>query len=84
MLVQARDEDGAALSTEELREDLVGLIAAGHETTAAAIAWGAALLAHNPDVRERAAPRPARTTTPTSARWSRRCCGSAPRSRSRR
>ena len=54
MLVQARDEDGRALSTEDLRDDLIALIGAGHETTAAAIAWGAVLLAHNPDVRERA------------------------------
>jgi cytochrome P450 len=54
MLVRARDEDGRALSTEDLRNDLIALIAAGHETTAAAIAWGAVLLAHDPAVRERA------------------------------
>ena len=54
MLVQARDEDGEALSTEDLRDDLVALIGAGHETTAAAIAWGAALLVHDAPVRERA------------------------------
>jgi cytochrome P450 len=54
MLVQARDEDGKPLSTEDLRDDLLALIGAGHETTAAAIAWGAVLLAHNPDVRARA------------------------------
>lgn len=54
MLVTARDEEGRPLSTQDLRNDLLTLIAAGHETTAAAIAWGAALLAHDPDVRERA------------------------------
>ncbi len=54
MLVAARDEDGNALSTEDLRDDLITLIGAGHETTAAAIAWGAVLLAHTPDVLERA------------------------------
>ena len=54
LLIQARDEEGRALTSEELRDDLLTLIAAGHETTAAAIAWGAALLAHNPAVRERA------------------------------
>ena len=54
MLVQARDEDGGGLGDEDLRDDLLALIGAGHETTAAAIAWGAALLAHHPDVRERA------------------------------
>jgi cytochrome P450 len=54
MLIQARDEDGNALTSADLRDDLLALIGAGHETTAAAIAWGAALLAHNPAVRERA------------------------------
>ena len=54
MLVQARDEDGEALTTADLQDDLLALIGAGHETTAAAIAWGAVLLAHNPAVRERA------------------------------
>jgi cytochrome P450 family 135 len=54
MLVQARDEDGNPLTSEDLRDDLVALIGAGHETTAAATAWGAALLSHNPAVRERA------------------------------
>jgi cytochrome P450 family 135 len=51
--VQARDADGNALSSDDLRDDLLALIGAGHETTAAAIAWGAALLAHNPDARDR-------------------------------
>ena len=54
MLVQARDEDGGALSDEDLRDDLLTLIGAGHETTAAATAWAAILLAHDPAVRERA------------------------------
>ena len=55
MLVQARDEDGHALSTQDLQDDLFALIGAGHETTAAAIAWAMTLLAHNPEVRDRAA-----------------------------
>jgi cytochrome P450 len=55
MLVQARDEHGEGLSDEALREDLITLITAGHETTAAAVAWAAVLLAHHPDVQERTA-----------------------------
>jgi cytochrome P450 len=43
------------ISTEALREDLITLITAGHETTAAAIAWGTVLLAHDDEVRARAA-----------------------------
>lgn len=54
LLIRARDEDGRSIPEQDLREDLMTLISAGHETTAAAIAWGAVLLAHHPDVRERA------------------------------
>ena len=54
MLVQARDENGNALSREDLRDELLALIGAGYETTAAAIAWGAEFLAHDEAVRERA------------------------------
>lgn len=55
MLVQARDERGEGLGDDDLRDELLALIAAGHETTAAAIAWGAVLLAHDRGVRPRAA-----------------------------
>ena len=54
MLVQARYEDGGGLTDAELVDELNTLLAAGHETTATAIAWGAELLAHNPDVVRRA------------------------------
>ena len=79
MLVQARDEDGDALTAEDLRDDLFTLIGAGHETTAAAIAWGAALLAHDPAVRERATAAAREDDERTSAPSSRRCCASARR-----
>ncbi len=39
MLVAARDEDGQAMSDEELRDQMVTLLLAGHETTATALAW---------------------------------------------
>jgi cytochrome P450 len=48
LLVQARDADGEGLTDAELRDELVTLIAAGHETTATAIGWGALLLAQHP------------------------------------
>ena len=53
LLVQARDENGAALSDVELRDDLMTLVFAGHETTATAITWAGDLLAHDPDVADR-------------------------------
>ncbi len=53
-MVGARDEDGEGLSDEQLRDELITLIAAGHETTATATAWGIELLVHNPAVMARA------------------------------
>src|SRR3954466_708566 len=51
MLVQARDEDGSPLDEDELRDQLVTLLLAGHETTATALAWAFDALFRNPDVR---------------------------------
>ncbi len=53
MLVRARREDGSALSDDELRDELVTLLVAGHETTATALAWGLERLARHPEVVER-------------------------------
>jgi cytochrome P450 family 135 len=39
LLLAARDEDGVALSDEELRDELLTLVLAGHETTANSLAW---------------------------------------------
>lgn len=39
MLLLASDEDGTAMTDAEIRDELVTLIAAGHETTATALAW---------------------------------------------
>jgi len=39
MLLTASDEDGKAMTDQELRDELVTLIVAGHETTATALAW---------------------------------------------
>ncbi|MGH2912912.1 MAG: cytochrome P450 [Solirubrobacteraceae bacterium] len=39
LLIQATDEDGEHLTDEELRDELVTLLLAGHETTATLLAW---------------------------------------------
>jgi hypothetical protein len=49
MLIQARDEDGQAMTDQELRDELITLLLAGHETTATALAWAVELLLANPD-----------------------------------
>jgi cytochrome P450 len=50
MLIQARDEDGSPLDEDELRDQLVTLLLAGHETTATALAWAFDALFRNPEV----------------------------------
>ena len=40
MLLAARDEDGQPMTDRELRDELVTLLVAGHETTASALSWG--------------------------------------------
>jgi cytochrome P450 len=53
MLLQARDENGEAMSEEELRDQLVTLLLAGHETTAAALAWMFERVVRLPAIHER-------------------------------
>lgn len=55
MLLQARDEDGEGLSDQELRDELVTLLVAGHETTATLIAWAAHELARDRESQRRLA-----------------------------
>src|SRR3954449_2180577 len=50
MLLEARHEDGSPMDRQELRDELVTLLVAGHETTASALAWTFTRLPHHPDV----------------------------------
>lgn len=50
LLMSARDEDGNALTDRELRDELMTLLLAGHETTATALAWTLERLVRHPDV----------------------------------
>jgi cytochrome P450 len=54
LLVQARFEDGSVMSDREVRDQLMTLLLAGHETTATGLAWTLDLLTRNPDVLARA------------------------------
>ena len=49
LLMLARDEDGQAMTDQELRDELVTLLLAGHETTATAVAWAVERLVRHPD-----------------------------------
>ena len=53
LLMQARDEEGAAMQDSELRDELVTLLLAGHETTATTVAWAIERLVRHPDKLER-------------------------------
>jgi cytochrome P450 len=50
MLVSASDADGQGLSDSDLRDELMTLLVAGHETTATALSWTLERLARHPDV----------------------------------
>lgn len=48
LLLQARDENDRPMHDSEIRDELVSLLVAGHETTATALAWIFDLLLHHP------------------------------------
>jgi cytochrome P450 len=50
MLLCARDEDGEPMTDQELRDELVTLLVAGHETTATGLSWAFELLLRTPRV----------------------------------
>ena len=54
LLLQARDEDGEGMSDRELRDQVVTLLLAGHETTATSLAWAFERLTRHPDALARA------------------------------
>ena len=53
MLLEARHEDGSPMSAQELRDELMTLLVAGHETTASELAWAFERLARTPRVLRR-------------------------------
>jgi len=50
MLLEARHEDGSPMSPLELRDELMTLLVAGHETTASELAWAFERLTRTPEV----------------------------------
>lgn len=55
MLLKAHDEDGSAMTDKQLRDELVTLFGAGHETTAVTLTWIWYLLSTHPAVDEQLA-----------------------------
>src|SRR5205814_736089 len=56
LLLQARHEDGSRMSDEELRDELMTLLLAGHETTATSLAWAIERLVRHPEAMRRRDP----------------------------
>jgi cytochrome P450 len=55
MLMEARDENGAPMSDKQLRDEVITMLTAGHETTTLALAWTGFLIGTRPEVMERMA-----------------------------
>ncbi|NJX17204.1 cytochrome P450, partial [Tamlana crocina] len=55
MLLEARYEDGTAMSEKQLIDEILILFTAGHETTSNALTFTSELLARNPEVQEKIA-----------------------------
>jgi cytochrome P450 len=53
LLISARDIDGHSMSDEELRDELMTMLVAGHETTASALIWALYWIDCLPEVREK-------------------------------
>jgi unspecific monooxygenase len=54
ILITAKDENNIGLSDEELRDELIALLVAGHDTTATTGTWAIYNLLSNPDVYNKA------------------------------
>ena len=53
LMLQARHEDGSPMSDTEIRDELLTLLVAGHETTATALSWAMERLTRHPEKLER-------------------------------
>ncbi len=81
MLVRAADQDARLMTDRQLRDQLMTLLVAGHDTTATALAWALERLTRHPAALVKAvhaADASAEATRPvmsTSTRWPKRRCG---------
>jgi cytochrome P450 len=77
LLVTARFADGAPMDDAEVRDQLMTLLLAGHETTATALAWTFDLLLHHRRCSRAWSRSSTPAATPTCERWSPSRCGCA-------
>lgn len=55
ILLRAQDEDGSRMTDRQLRDEVITLFLAGHETTASALTWAIYLLTAHPEAAQRLA-----------------------------
>ena len=53
ILMQARDEDGSRMTDEQVRDELMTFLLAGHETTALTLSWALYLLSRNAEAEQK-------------------------------
>ena len=53
MLMEAKDEEGTGMGDRELRDVIMSIFFAGHETSALALTWTYYLLSHHPEVEQK-------------------------------
>lgn len=53
MLMEAKTEDGEAMTDLQLRDEIITMVLAGHETTANLLSWTFSLLAKHPEIERR-------------------------------
>lgn len=53
LLMSAKDEQGEGMRDQELRDELITLLVAGHETTASSMAWALYWLHHTPETKNK-------------------------------
>ncbi len=70
LMLRSTYEDGSAMSREDIGDELLTLLAAGHETTASALAWTSSGSAATPKFWPVSRPRPTPTTTSCARRRS--------------
>ena len=54
MLIRAADGDGATMTDGELRDQLITLLVAGHDTTATGLSWALERLIRHPAILQKA------------------------------
>ena len=53
LMMAVRDENGESMTDEELKDEMISILFAGHETTATALSWAFYQIYQNPDVIEK-------------------------------